>query len=77
MAKITILDKPTLTLRKMAFLNLVIDLLDQGIKPTPKELNERLGRQNRQQLNVWECVCRVRLMEIYGYTLQPNGRWEL
>jgi hypothetical protein len=63
--------------RKRKFMYLVIDLLNQGIKPTPKLLNERLGRTYRQQLDTWECICRVKLMEIFGYTLQSNGRWEI
>lgn len=62
---------------KEKFMYTVINFLDKGIKPTPKKLNEELGRQNRQQFTAWECVCRVELMKFYGYSRQKNGRWEL
>lgn len=68
---------PSINKQKRTFIRIVLELLENGYKPTPKRLNVLMNRTDRQNLSAWECKCRVHLMQIFGYTLQPNGRWEI
>lgn len=43
------------------------NFLSQGVSPTPKLLNNALGRDKRRSLNGDECRIRTNLMNKYGW----------
>jgi len=57
------------------FWDIVEAILQMGITPTPRVVNEALGKPIRTSWNGTLCRIRAQLLDKYGYELVQKSRW--